>query len=147
MSYSEHIIHLEIFERLWEMIKTWTHSLLRLSIGHSFIYSWISAFVTWPHSIDWFAFSYHLCHISTGKQCLKCLFSQNLFTYIFSSLFKGYFYWFFHGEWDTLWSMHESKLLDRTSRISWLCPVWWFCFIFFYCTQREAKKLILYHTS
>lgn len=55
MSYSEYIIHLEIFERLWEMIKTRTHSLLRLSIGHSFIYSWISAFVAWPHSIDWLA--------------------------------------------------------------------------------------------
>ena len=55
MSYSEHIIHLEIFECLWEMIKTWTHNRLRLSIGHSFIYSWISTSVTSPHSIDRFA--------------------------------------------------------------------------------------------
>ena len=55
MSYSEHIIHLEIFECLWEMIKTWTHNRLPLSIGHSFLYLWISTFVTWPHSIDWFA--------------------------------------------------------------------------------------------
>ena len=55
MSYSEHIIHLEIFECLWEMIKTWTHNRLRLSIGHSLIYSWISTSVTSAHSIDRFA--------------------------------------------------------------------------------------------
>ena len=55
MSYNEHIIHLEIFECLWEMIKTRAHNFLRLPIGHSFIYPWISTSVTLPHSIDWFA--------------------------------------------------------------------------------------------
>lgn len=47
-SYSEHIIHLEIFERYEKWSRREHIAFLRLSIGHSFIYSWISAFVTWP---------------------------------------------------------------------------------------------------